>query len=171
MAKKLVKLTETDLHRIIKESVNKVLTELDWRTYASAAEKRAQQGKANQSDALINKANDEFSKKHMGNGTNSYQDGNPQEFNNNSARLYGRFKRNGNQVSGEIQDNRGVGITQGTNYHNFNRNGYSQNFQGQRHPEMNQRSQQYTNKLNQMGGEMQNFFNGKSQYQKGKGWE
>ncbi len=36
---------------------------------------------------------------------------------------------------------------------------------------MNQRSQQYTNKLNQMGGEMQNFFNGKSQYQKGKGWE
>lgn len=39
MAKKLVKLTESDLHRIIKESVNKVLTELDWKTYQSAAEK------------------------------------------------------------------------------------------------------------------------------------
>lgn len=41
--KQLVRLTESDLHRIIKESVNNVLTELDWRTYASAADKRQQQ--------------------------------------------------------------------------------------------------------------------------------
>ena len=39
MSKKLVRLTEGDLHKIIKESVNKVLTELDWKTYQSAAEK------------------------------------------------------------------------------------------------------------------------------------
>lgn len=31
MNKKLIRLTEGDLHRIINESVNKVLTELDWR--------------------------------------------------------------------------------------------------------------------------------------------
>ena len=44
MNKKLIRLTESDLHRIVKESVNRVLTELDWKTYANAARKRALQG-------------------------------------------------------------------------------------------------------------------------------
>ena len=44
MNKKLIRLTESDLHRIVKESVNKVLTELDWRTYANAAKKASEQG-------------------------------------------------------------------------------------------------------------------------------
>ena len=39
MNKKLIRLTESDLHKIVKESVNRVLTELDWRTYANAAKK------------------------------------------------------------------------------------------------------------------------------------
>lgn len=43
MDKKLIRLTEGDLHRIVKESVNKVLTELDWRTYANAAKKSREQ--------------------------------------------------------------------------------------------------------------------------------
>lgn len=37
--KRTIKLTENDLHNIIKESVNHILSELDWRTYQSAAEK------------------------------------------------------------------------------------------------------------------------------------
>lgn len=45
MIKKLIRLTEQDLHRIVKESVNKVLTELDWRTYANAAKKAREQGR------------------------------------------------------------------------------------------------------------------------------
>ena len=32
-------ITESDLHGIIKESVRKILSELDWRTYATALEK------------------------------------------------------------------------------------------------------------------------------------
>ena len=40
MDKQVIKITESDLHKIVKESVNKVLTELDWRTYANAAKKR-----------------------------------------------------------------------------------------------------------------------------------
>ena len=49
MNKKLIRLTESDLHRIVKESVNKVLNEvqlneLDPRTYASYADKRQAQG-------------------------------------------------------------------------------------------------------------------------------
>lgn len=40
MDKQVIKITESDIHKIVKESVNKVLTELDWRTYANAAKKR-----------------------------------------------------------------------------------------------------------------------------------
>lgn len=43
MNKKLIRLTESDLHKIVKESVDKVLTELDWRTYANAAKKSREQ--------------------------------------------------------------------------------------------------------------------------------
>lgn len=39
MNTQIIKMTESDLHKIVTESVNKVLTELDWRTYASAAKK------------------------------------------------------------------------------------------------------------------------------------
>ena len=41
--KQKIKLTESDLHRIIKESVKQILSELDWRTYQSAAEKSMKQ--------------------------------------------------------------------------------------------------------------------------------
>lgn len=34
--KRTIKLTESDLHRVIKESVNTILSELDWKTYANA---------------------------------------------------------------------------------------------------------------------------------------
>ena len=37
--KKIIRLTESDLHGIIRNSVNKILSELDWRTYANAANK------------------------------------------------------------------------------------------------------------------------------------
>jgi hypothetical protein len=41
--KTILRLTESDLHRIVKESVNRIITELDWRTYYSARDKAAQQ--------------------------------------------------------------------------------------------------------------------------------
>ena len=51
MSKQVIKLTESDLHRIVKESVNKILSEaineLDPRTYASYADKRRAQGTIN----------------------------------------------------------------------------------------------------------------------------
>lgn len=39
MNKKLIRLTESDLHRIVKESVNRILTEMDWKTVVNAANK------------------------------------------------------------------------------------------------------------------------------------
>ena len=59
MSKQILKLTENDLHNIIKESVNKILSELDWRTYHNAAksdyDKRRSQKFANMRDKEFNK--------------------------------------------------------------------------------------------------------------------
>lgn len=70
MSKKLVRLTEGDLHRIIKESVETILkeaqlNELDPRTYASYAQKRAAQGDQTKAkvgrQAAVNAFNNQFS--------------------------------------------------------------------------------------------------------------
>lgn len=42
MNKQIIKITESDLHKIVKKSINNVLTELDWRTYATAQKRDAQ---------------------------------------------------------------------------------------------------------------------------------
>ena len=44
MGKQIIRLTESDLHQMVKESVNKILAELDWKTYASAADKARERG-------------------------------------------------------------------------------------------------------------------------------
>lgn len=43
MNKNIIKLTESQLHNIIKESVNKVLSEADWKTFLNAARGRKKQ--------------------------------------------------------------------------------------------------------------------------------
>ena len=52
--KRKIKLTESDLHNIIKESVNHILSELDWRTYQSASDK---------AHRLSDETNDPYEKK------------------------------------------------------------------------------------------------------------
>jgi DNA mismatch repair ATPase MutL len=78
MNKKLIRLTEQDLHNIVKESVNKILTELDWKTYANAAKKRYDNAYADNSGRATNQqelekgnrlsqaANSAFEKQHRG---------------------------------------------------------------------------------------------------------
>ena len=63
MEKQIIRLTESDLHQIVKESVNKILTELDWKTYASAAKKRPEQGEDNKAEQLAQFATDRFNDK------------------------------------------------------------------------------------------------------------
>jgi DNA mismatch repair ATPase MutL len=45
MKKEIIQLSENDLHKIVKESVKNILSELDWRTYASARNKALQKSK------------------------------------------------------------------------------------------------------------------------------
>ena len=57
MKKNVIRLTESDLHRIIKESVDNILTELDWRTYANAAKKARERNDSRERD-FANAASD-----------------------------------------------------------------------------------------------------------------
>ncbi|MBR5504406.1 MAG: hypothetical protein IKV87_08195 [Methanobrevibacter sp.] len=45
MNSKVIKLTEAELHQIIRESVDSLLAELDWRTYANASNKAFEKAK------------------------------------------------------------------------------------------------------------------------------
>ena len=76
--KQKIRLTEGDLHRIVKESVNRVLAEMDWKTYANAAKKRRQQFKDetdpvrkkelwDRFDSLGDAANKKFKDDYVGN--------------------------------------------------------------------------------------------------------
>lgn len=77
--KKLIRLTEFDLHRIVKESVNKILSEaineLDPRTYASYADKRRAQGQNDKAfkgtQAAANAWNKEYGYNHNSNRSSS----------------------------------------------------------------------------------------------------
>ena len=79
MNKKLIRLTESDLHRIVKESVNKILSEaineLDPRTYASYADKRRAQGQDDKAfrgtQAAANAWNKEYGYNNNSNGRKS----------------------------------------------------------------------------------------------------
>lgn len=62
--KNRIRLTESQLHRVIKESVKQVLSELDWKTYANAAKKRALQGNDDKAHALDDAATKSFNRKY-----------------------------------------------------------------------------------------------------------
>lgn len=60
--KQRIRLTESDLHKVITESVKHIISELDWKTYANAARK-ASFGDDRMSE-FADKARDEFNKKY-----------------------------------------------------------------------------------------------------------
>lgn len=68
MNKQVIRLTEGDLHKIIKESVSKILTELDWKTYMNAARARQAQGNSDKASNLEAYANNQFNRQHFGDG-------------------------------------------------------------------------------------------------------
>ena len=158
MKNKTIRLTESDLNKVVKESVNKVLTELDWRTYANAAKKRdaqIQQFGRNATDKggkrlthlrneLDYAASDALTSKYA----QRHNNGNP----TNNADVYTKngyqsittnnFDREGRSSRGEFNyDNKGQ----------INKQGY--------------------NIDSQMDREVEDYMLGKTKYTKGKGWE
>lgn len=59
-----IRLTESDLHKIIKESVKQVISELDWETYTNASEKAWRRNEPKRADRFNNAAVDAFNRDH-----------------------------------------------------------------------------------------------------------
>ena len=64
MGKNIVRLTESQLRGIVKESVKQVISELDWKTYANAAKKRYAQKNYDKFHDLRRASEDAFNKKY-----------------------------------------------------------------------------------------------------------
>lgn len=62
--KKIIRLTESDLHHIVRQSVNEALNELDPRTYASYANKRQAQGQMDKAEQGKQAARNAFNKQY-----------------------------------------------------------------------------------------------------------
>jgi hypothetical protein len=70
MTKQILKLTENDLHNIIKESVNKILSELNWKTYDRASK---QDYNSKRAEKFADRRNDVFNSEF---GYDDYKSGN-----------------------------------------------------------------------------------------------
>ena len=152
--KKVIRLTESDIHRIVKNSVKKVLTELDWKTYQNAASKIRQReldnGNAFVDDETI--YDDENMYDRIENLHNAAKDA---------------FERKHNLPSGKYLD-----------FHHIDDSPY---LNGCNHPDddsyngedwgENYESFKNSNFPQSAKDDLYNYKHGKSKYTKGKGWE
>ena len=183
--KRKIRLTESDLHNIIKESVKKILSEgFDWKTAMNAARKAEAAGDYERARKFEEYAREQFGRKH---NNLAYKDttNNPerssyyqQPLNNKkqwgNTTLNSRLSSDVNRKNGSIEDYRiahgGWRSSEGNETHTFDNNGYKKNFIGSNHSELNNVSDEYTQKLNAMGNDMQNYYGGTARYTPGKGW-
>ena len=160
MSKKLVRLTESDLHRIIKESVNNILTELDWKTYQSAAEKTYDNDDYDRAekfaDAATNSFNKDFGYEEFDDNLNYYGEKAKQDVN---GRIY--TNGNGQVVMGSYTPK----FSSMHSVKSVNKDYTDFNPKSKMKPSLNT-----INKYNSANNEMDNFYNGNYEYQKGKGW-
>ena len=153
-------ITKSDLHNLINESVNKVLTELDWRTYASAAKKRDAQW--NQSKEGLNARDKGGKRLNTLVGDLSYAA---------SEALTSKYKQRYN--NGYPTNNADVWTHPG--YQSITTN----NFDGKgRHSigRFNHDNKGWVDKTGNiidspMDDEVENYMKGKSKYVKGQGWQ
>lgn len=224
-----VRLTESQLHSVIKESVRQMLSELDWKTYINAAKKRHDQYErlskqpymrnfasdyADKSHELLKHAEKTFNQKH---GKNGY----PYQYEGDSPAYQGRYTYNGLHNSeddfevknpsqpgwwnGEKADGishyrygKGIpGINQGRIHDDMLDLAYNdkEGWTGERKPHMttiidkdgervdghtshqfdeyfrDSKDKDYRQAMDDMTDDMANYYQGKSKYIKGKGWQ
>lgn len=161
IAKRSVKesITKSDLHDLINESVDKVLTELDWRTYASAAKKR---------DAQWNQSKEGLNARDKGGNRLSRLAAKLDDA--ASDALTAKYKKRKNNWR---PDNKAEVYTNGyQRYTTYNADDKDWHSRG----DFNYGNKGYVDKYgNQeytpMDNEVLNFMNGKSKYVKGQGWQ
>lgn len=171
MNKNLIRLTENDLHNIVKESVNKVLTELDWKTkmnYVMGRQKQGdeayRQGDENGARKYWDKAGDgiydvrdEFEKKYNGRPFRNMKDDKFRmgDINKNTGDIYtsfnhGKYFNNYTSKNGNAPD-----------VYGYDNDYYLDNFEDKNDVDTFRR----------MNKDVNNYRNGNSKYVKGKGWQ
>lgn len=184
MGKQIIRLTESDLHQMVKESVNKILSELDWRTYASANEKATNQfldkvrdgvpfedlkndKRARQANSFRKASVDALNKKFGGDNTEDFElyptiGGKGLKKGEPYKPVYHANAENGDWPSGMESTVDGKATMRGLS----------------RPKRVNVTPERYFGgdkdkiaKWNEFSGELNDYNNGKSKYVKGKGWE
>lgn len=180
---KKVRISEQNLHNIIKESVKQCLTELDWKTYMNAARKRQEQGKGAQSQELENYAQQQFQQQHQGAFDDVNFDGvaHPQEI-SGKTRYYTADVRRDGATTNMNYTHSGANTYDG-NYKTFNNasktmRGY-QNGQGQVHGfggeytvpnNAASNGEQVTQAANRAENDINTYYSGNAKYIPKQGW-
>ena len=117
-----VRISEQNLHKIIKESVEQYLTELNWKTYMNAARKRQEQGKNARSQELEDYAQQQFQQQHQGAFDDVNYDGvaHPQEISGKTRNYRANVRRDGATTNMDYSHS-GANTYDG-NYKTFNTN-------------------------------------------------
>ena len=183
--KRKIKLTESDLHNIIKESVNHILSELDWRTYQSAYEKSLNRdGSGGRTSGFRQAATNSFNRQN-GYGLKNVPYGNGSDQNMKAdGKFYGgtnlytpdgdSFWTGSGKTNGQDEPEAVYNQQQIRTNDSWRGNGKRGNSVPQEETEYNQtNSFNPSLKYKQMKGdkEVRDYFNGKSKYVKGKGWK
>lgn len=181
MAQKLIRLTESDLHNIIKESVNNILSELDWKTYANANKEARKRGDADYwrekgekgFDAIKKAANGRIRAKRFGDASKNtfnrdygYKNGNHWDNDYAEVRLGGDFDST-EEFAPHAVGYRSKGYGNPAKYEH----GWSDSPMGHMEPEEffnanSDASEAYRN----ADAEWKDYKKGNYEYQKGKGW-
>ena len=184
--KTILRLTESDLRGMIGESVKKILSELDWRTYASAAKKNDEWRKShpnhkahqwNRSYGFRNAARDAFDKEH---GLEGQYDG--ERYGGEKGTIDYNIFAGDDDVTGsrvhDFKDKIGpFGVTHNV-YHMGKRYGKDGGYGRTRMwdvahettPEEFYGDEEMGRKFRQTEKDVDDFNSGKSHYVKGKGW-
>ena len=164
--KKIVRLTEGDLHRIIKESVNNIITELDWKTKMNYLKGRQRQG-----DEAYRQGNEKMARKYWDKASDAKYDTRDEfdrKYNGKPFRGMSDDKFNMCDIypgNGDICTRyRGKG-----NYDHYATNGVPDDSYD--YLSGSERDKNDIDTFRRMNKDVNDYVNGKSQYIKGKGWQ
>lgn len=171
--KKRIRLTESDLKNIIKESVNNILSELDWKTYANASKKRAQQADENPNKSELRKksydlasyANKKFNDEYIGD----------YKYDTLGDKMNGKKSAKFDAYINPMSSKMSYGTVRGWNKGNneifsTDKGVYHSGKGGLTTPRKHFRNNDVANAYSRANDELWDYEKGNYDYQKGKGW-
>ena len=173
MNKNIIRLTESDLKRVISESVKQIISELDWKTYQNAANKRLRQSRETpeRSKELWDKswelgkyANEKFHDDYIGNYR--YDTVGDKLKGKKSAKFDGHIgPSNGKIAYGNVR-----GWNKGGDEIFSTEKGVYHNHQGIVTPRQHFRDSDIADAYSRANDELWDYENGNYDYTQGKGW-